>query len=62
MCVLNAHKCQKLNFKSQKKSGGNEHQSGCPPTAQPDRPRLNFGSILVANTADYASFAGFANS
>jgi hypothetical protein len=46
----------------QGESGSEEHQSDCPPTAQPDHPRLNFGSILVANTADYASFAGFANS
>jgi hypothetical protein len=47
---------------SQENLAEDVHQSDCPPTAQPDRPRMNFGSILVANTADYASFAGFTNS
>jgi len=50
------------NSQPQKNPAGNEHQSSCPPTAQPDRPRFQFGSILAANSADSASFAGFADS
>jgi hypothetical protein len=43
-------------------SRGDVHQSDCPPTVQPDSPEVQFGSILAANSADYASFAGFADS